>query len=167
MKVISSGIVDGVILDQYGKRGTIFTQDGYPAYSLPFEVIDAPEGTKSFAIMLEDKDAVPVTQGFSWIHWVACNIKTNKVEKNASLNQPDFIQGLNSWTSAQGGNVPREKACGYGGMGAPDRPHIYELHVYALDTELPLKHGFWMNEMYRAMEGHILESFTLKGRYDN
>lgn len=165
MKVISSGIVDGIIQDPYGSRGSQFSKEGIATYSLPFEILEPPTGTKSFAIILEDKDAIPVTRGFSWIHWTACNIQRTNVEANASLNHPDFVQGLNSWPSIQGGSLAPELCCCYGGMSPPDRPHVYELHVFALDTLLPLQNGYWVNELWRVMDGHILSSYTLKGIY--
>ena len=52
-------------------------------------------------------------------------------------------------------------------MTPPDKPHIYELHVYALDKLLDLKRGFLLNELYREMDGHILAEHTLKGIYEN
>ena len=52
-------------------------------------------------------------------------------------------------------------------MGAPDCPHTYELHVFALDCMLELEKGFWLNALYRAMEGHVLGCVVLKGEYDN
>lgn len=52
-------------------------------------------------------------------------------------------------------------------MAPPDSPHIYEIHVYALDTMLDLENGFFYNELYRRMDGHILETYTLKGEYRN
>ncbi len=167
MRVISKGIVDGVILDRYGKRGTQFNENGVPSLSIPIEILDAPEGTVSFALVLEDKDAIPVTKGFSWIHWSACGITKTVLEENASRKDKDLVQGLNSWTSIQGGNQSEALSCYYGGMGAPDRPHIYELHVYALDYLPVLQNGYYVNELYHAMQGHILDSYTLKGRYDN
>lgn len=167
MRVVSSAIVDGVIQDPYGKRGVQFNEQGIPTRSLPFEILDAPPGTKSFAIILEDKDAIPVTKGFPWIHWTACNIRKPHVEENASQSSTDFVQGLNSWPSIQGGEQDPDCSCCYGGMSPPDRPHIYELHVFALDTLLPLENGYWVNELWHAMDGHIIESCTVKGRYDN
>lgn len=167
MRVISDGIQNGKILDKYGKRGSQKNAAGVTTYSLPFTILDTPQGTKSFAIVLEDKDAIPVTGGFSWIHWTACNITKTEVKENESQISKDFVQGLNSWTSIQGGSLPAEECCCYGGMGAPDRPHIYELHVFALDCILDLQEGFWANALYHAMDGHILESFTLKGQYDD
>ena len=51
-------------------------------------------------------------------------------------------------------------------MTPPDQPHTYELHVFALDCLLDLKTGFYLNELYRKMEEHILAQDTLKGLYD-
>lgn len=167
MTVTSTGIVNGKIQDQFGKRGTQFNEKGMPTYSLPFKIENAPAGTKSFAIMLEDKDAFPVSGGFSWIHWVAANITRTDIKENESQTAADFVQGLNSWTSMQGGNQSKELSRFYGGMAPPNAPHIYELHVYALDTMLDLQNGFNMNDMYRLMDGHILGQYTLKGSYDN
>lgn len=167
MIVTSTGIVDGVIEDKYGKYGEQFNENGMPTYSLPLKIENAPEGTKSYAVVIEDKDAFPVSGGFSWIHWTAGNITRTEIKENESQTATDFVQGLNSWTSVQGGNQSKELSSFYGGMAPPDAPHIYEIHVYALDTMLELKNGFLYNELYRKMDGHILETYTLKGEYRN
>lgn len=167
MKVTSEGIINGIILDKYGKRGTQFNENGMPTYSLPFKIIDAPKETISFALVLEDRDAFPVSGGFSWIHWTAANITKTKVLENESQTTTDFIQGLNSWTSMQGGNQSKELSRYYGGMAPPNEPHLYELHVYALDTMLDVENGFYMNDLYKKMDGHILDQYTLKGIYNN
>ena len=166
MNVISSGIINGVIQPQYGGRGTQFNENGIPTYSLPFTVEDVPQGTVSVAIVLEDKDAYPVTGGFAWIHWLAANITRFEIKEDESQTAEDFVQGRNSWTSIQGGEQTTELSCYYGGMTPPDKPHIYELHVYALDKMLDLVRGFLLNELYREMEGHILNQYTLKGVYE-
>jgi len=49
------------IMQYNGGHGTQFNENGIPVYSLPFTVEDAPQGTVSIAIVLEDKDAYPVT----------------------------------------------------------------------------------------------------------
>ena len=134
---------------------------------MPFVVEDAPSGTASIAIVLEDKDAYPVTGGFAWIHWLAANITRFEIKDNESQTATDFIQGRNSWTSIQGGEQSAELSSFYGGMTPPDKPHIYELHVYALDKLLDLRRGFLLNELYREMDGHILAEYTLKGIYEN
>jgi hypothetical protein len=163
MKITSTGIKNGVIDDKYGKRGKAFINHRMPSYSLPFKIENMPEGTKSFAIVLEDKDAIPVS-GFSWIHWVAANITRSELLENESLTAQDFVQGTNSWSGKLGG-LDRLEASFYGGMSPPDKTHVYELHIFALDTLLDLERGFYMNEMYKKMEGHILDAATLKGTY--
>lgn len=52
-------------------------------------------------------------------------------------------------------------------MTPSDQPHIYELHVFAVDKMLDIGQGFLLNELYRAMEGHVLVQYTLKGIYEN
>ncbi len=167
MKVISTGITNGIIDDKYGKHGKHFNENGMPTYSLPLTITDAPKATKSFSIVLEDKDAFPISGGFSWIHWTAANITKTEILENESQSAIDFVQGLNSWISIQGGAQSHELSKYYGGMAPPDKTHLYEIHVYALDTILELEDGFLYNELYKKMDGHILESFTLKGTYRN
>ena len=84
---------------------------------------------------------------------------------NESQTAGDFIQGCNSWTSIQGNQQSKELSCFYGGMTPPDKDHLYELHIFALDKLLDLKNGFLLNELYYEMDGHILEHFVLKGIY--
>ncbi|MDU1069681.1 YbhB/YbcL family Raf kinase inhibitor-like protein [Clostridium sp.] len=167
MVVTSTGIIDGVIRDKYGSRGEHFNENGIPTLSIPFKIENAPANSVSFALVLEDKDAYPVTGGFTWIHWLAANIKRSELKENESQNAKDFLQGINSWTSVQGNNQSKELSCYYGGMTPPDKPHLYELHVFALDKLLDLQNGFLLNELYHEMEGHVLEKFTLKGVYYN
>ncbi len=165
IKVTSAGIVDGVIADQYGKRGRQFSKAGLMTWSLPLKIEDAPENTASFALVMEDKDAIPVC-GFSWIHWTVANLTRAEIKENESAQATDFVQGTNSSSSRLGG-VDRMAASFYDGPAPPDAPHVYEIHVYALDTLLDLRRGFYMNELYKAMDGHILDQFTLKGLYRN
>ncbi len=153
MKVISSGIVNGVIDDAYGKFGANFIDD-MPSFSLPFEILNEPKGTVSFAVILDDKDSVPVC-GFVWQHWLIANLKNTKLVAGAASNiNAEFIQGSNSW------NLPL-----YGGMAPPDKDHVYDLTVYALDKELDLKTGFSLEEMKKEMADHILDSYCLQGKY--
>ena len=73
---------------------------------------------------------------------------------------------MNSWWSSLGGSRDAKEVSCYGGPAPYDgKEHIYEMHVYALDTKLDLKNGFLMNEMFRKMEGHVLGKYTLKFKY--
>lgn len=167
MIVTSTGIVNGIIEDKYGKHGKEVNENGMPTYSLPLKIENSPENTKSYAVVIEDKDAFPISGGFSWIHWTAANIVKNEIAENESQNTKDFVQGVNSWISIQGGQQSKELSSFYGGMAPPDAPHEYEIHVYALDTLLDLENGFLYNNLYKKMDGHILEEYTLKGVYRN
>ena len=100
-ELTSSGIENGYIKEKYGQYGTENIK-GMPSLSLPLEWKGVPEGTKSFALVMQDYDAIPVT-GFSWIHWVAVIPGSyTKLEENASLTNKDIIQGVNSWISSMG-----------------------------------------------------------------
>lgn len=58
---------------------------------IPFQIHNIPKNTVSYALVLEDKDAFPVSRGFSWIHWVAANITDTNIKANASKNKPNFV----------------------------------------------------------------------------
>lgn len=176
MRITSSAIINGVIQDKYGKRGETFKNkygeikqefnDGYmPTKSIPMKIENAPENTVSYCIFIEDKDAIPVC-GFSWIHWAVANLTTNEIKENESISAVNFIQGVNSWYGAVYG-FDKKHAIGYGGMTPPDKKHKYHINVYALDTELELKNGFFVNELFQAMDSHIIELSTIIGTYYN
>lgn len=154
MKITSSGIKEGQIDLVYGQFGEDFIGD-MPSRSLPFAIHEVPTGTKSFALILDDKDARPVA-GFVWIHWLAANIKETDIPAGVSGNRPGFVEGKNSWGMNQ-----------YGGMAPPNAPHRYDLRVFALDTELPLKDGFSEEALLQAMKGHVLAEASLDGMYPN
>lgn len=168
MKISSTAIISGKIQEKFGKKGTQFSPNGIPTYSWPIVIEDAPEGTVCFALFLDDKDAIPVC-GFSWIHWVATNIpKTGsrtEIAENASICA-NFVQGTNSW-SGKVAQLSVAEATVYGGMAPPDAPHSYDLVVYALDKELDLKSGFYANELFKKMKGHVLATTKITGEYDN
>lgn len=164
MRVTCDAIKDGWFGDQYGCKGTV-TVNGMPGLSPGFRIEDAPEGTKAFAVILDDYDAVSAA-GFLWVHWLICDLKSTEVPEGASHNSPDFTEGSNSWFSVLGG-LDREKATGYGGMAPPIGMHRYTLKVYALDTELGLPSGFRLNDLYFAMDGHVLAHCKTVGKYTN
>lgn len=154
MRVESSGIVDGKILDRFGKRGSA-QRFGMPTCSIPFQIFDAPKGTKSFAVIFDDPDSVPVC-GKVWDHWLVANLHKTFVEEDESENSFDFLQGLNGWHDNS-----------YGGPCPPDRPHKYVLTVFALDCDLNVKGGFSRQKLESEMQGHVIEKAVLSGVYDN
>ena len=166
MIVVSSGIQNGAIDLQYGKHGQQFFK-GMPSRSLPLEIRNAPADTKTFAIFIEDRDAIPVSR-FSWIHWVVADLTEPTLEADASANpRGRFVQGVNSCASPLlgDGKMTDADASRYVGMAPPDKEHTYQIHVYALDTKLGLKDGFLANELFKAMKGHILAETLLEASY--
>ena len=164
MKVTSKGIVDGKILDRYGSKGQDFVVD-MPSLSIPFSIEDAPEGTKSFAVVFDDYDAVPVS-GFCWIHWILCDLKDTEVPEGASGNSDRFTEGCNSWHGLLD-NLTMEQSSRYGGPAPEDRPHEYELQVFALSDMLDLKPGYYYNEFLKEIRGKVLDTAVIRGMYSN
>ena len=154
MIISSTGIINGKILDQYGKRGKQ-QKFGMPTLSLPIKIENAPQNTKSFAIIFDDPDSVKVC-GKIWIHWLVANLTKTELKENASLETFDFIQGKNSWNDN----------C-YGGPCPPDRPHNYRLRVYALKELVDLRGDFSLVQLEKAMENKVLDIAELYGVYDN
>lgn len=150
---------NGYLADQYGKYAEAGDMhDGTPTRSFPIEIEAAPAGTLTFALQLIDYDAVPVS-GFPWIHWTAANIpgSTTLIPDNAShQGQLEMIQGHNSTSGHLIGNTDPATATGYVGPQPPNADHAYTLTVFALDTTLTLKDGYWLSDLRHAMQGHIL-----------
>lgn len=159
----SSGIKEGYIGDKYGKHGTQ-NLSGMPSLSLPLEWKDAPKGTKSYVVVMQDYDAIPVV-GFSWIHWATIiPADYTELKENASLDDKKIIQGANSWLSPLG-NLDRGTASHFGGPAPPDMDHTYEIKIYALSEVPKLEDGFFLNHLYKEMKGKVLGEAVLEGKY--
>lgn len=157
---VSVKLTNGYLPDQYGKYATPEQMIAdHPTTSFPLTATDLPTGTKSLALVLIDFDSTPVC-GFTWIHWLAANIPTElaMLPANASRQMADrFIQGKNSNAGSLVNGDPRITQ-GYVGPQPPDRDHNYTLTVYALDDDLQLQNGYWLNEFLHAAQGHILDT---------
>ncbi len=118
------------------------------------EVHGVPEGTKSFALVVDDPDA---TGGKTWDHWIMWNIYP-KVQYIPEGSIPEgAVLGKTSFGKAE-----------YGGPCPPrgSDPHRYFFKIYALDTVLDLSEDIAMKEeLEQAMQGHVLEETTLVGLY--
>lgn len=163
-QLISSGIHKNVIDSKYGCRGSCL--EGVPQLSLPLNWMNLPKGTVSLALVFQDYDNIP-EEGFSWIHWLAADIPADRhgLPEGASRQDPNLIQGRNSWMAPFPPYQKKPSITDYYGGPAPERPHHYEFRLFALDQYLHLKHGFYYNELLRAMEGHILNEAVLSAVY--
>ena len=151
---------NGLLPDRFGKYAPEeYTGEGNPVRSFPFEVVDVPEGARSLALAFVDWDAIPVG-GFCWIHWLACNIAPDatRIPDNASASWAvPCVQGSNSnWSPLAGASSNPQVTQRYSGPYPPDKTHVYTLTVYALDCELGLPEGYYLNEFRRAIRGHVL-----------
>jgi len=112
-----------------------------------------PEGTKSFAVVVDDPDA-PLVDGFT--HWVAYNIAGDA--SGLSEGGPEATAGQNSF-----GND------GYNGPAPPPGHgrHHYYFWLYALDDELDLEPGLDRRALLARIEDHVIEQARLIGTYEH
>ena len=131
-----------------------YTADGRNI-SPPLEWSDAPEGTKSIALINDDPDAPMGT----WVHWVVYNLPADvtSLEENV-LPEETLSNGAMQGTTDFG-------RIGYGGPAPPSGTHRYFFKVYALDTMLDLAAGATKGRVESAMAGHVLAEGQLMGKY--
>lgn len=93
---------------------------------------NAPKGTKSFAITMQDTNS-PI--GIKWWHWLVINIPANVTEIVTDASGKAMPKGALELKNNYG-------TIGFGGACPPqgDKAHRYIFTVYALDIEtLPIK----------------------------
>ena len=134
---------------------TEFTCDGSDV-SPALEWHDPPQGTKSFALVMDDPDA----PGGTWVHWLLYDLPAS---------QRDLPQGVEPVGTLPGGARQGRndfRRTGYGGPCPPPGPaHRYRFTLHALDTTLNLPPDATRAGLDRAMRGHVLATAELVGRY--
>jgi Raf kinase inhibitor-like YbhB/YbcL family protein len=117
---------------------------------------DAPAGTQSLALIVDDPDAPMGT----WTHWLIWNIPA----KATLLPEDTPKMNLLDSGARQGGND--FKRIGYGGpCPPPGKPHRYFFKLYALDARLEVKAGAVRSELEPALQPHILAQAQWMGTY--
>lgn len=142
----------------FSEGGTIPVRHTYEGANISPNLhwTNGPEGTKSYALIVDDPDA-PVG---IWVHWVVYNISEKATSLTEALPAMDTLpngerQGMNDF-----GKV------GYGGPCPPKgNAHRYYFKLYALDTVLALPARTTKEELEKAMKGHILAEAKLMGKY--
>ena len=127
--------------------------------SPPLRSSEAPQGTKSFALIIDDPDAPdPRAPRMTWVHWVVYNIPAgaHDIPENAANSglPAGAKQGLNDW-----------KRAGYGGPCPPIGRHRYFHKLYALDTVLPDVGRPTKAQLLDAIKGHVIAEAQLVGTY--
>lgn len=127
--------------------------------SPPLTWSDVPEGTRSFALIVEDPDPPPpMAPRMTWVHWLLYNLpgEARSLPENFTrdLLPPQTGEGWNGW-----------RMIGYGGPCPPLVEHRYVYTLYALRTVLPLFGTPTRAKLKQAMRGHILGRAELVGSY--
>ncbi len=120
--------------------------------SPPLEWTAGPDGTESYALIMDDPDG---PRGH-WVQWVIWNIRDKRIRENipkqaiVNTEAGPMSQGRNSYNRL-----------GYAGPCPPSGTHRYFFKVFALDTVLDLGPDTTKKDLLAAMEGHILDEGEL------
>lgn len=136
-----------------------FTCDGED-FSPPLQWREAPAGTKSFTLVMDDPDAPPGT----WVHWLIYDLPATTVSLAEGVSKNEA--GPNG--SKQGlvwGVDTFSKVGYYGPCPLPGKPHRYYFKLHALDTLLILPSKATKPQLEVKMKGHVLGQATLMGTY--
>jgi hypothetical protein len=112
----------------------------------------APASTKSFALLVEDPDAL----GKTWVHWLLFNISPTMSYLPENVITGDFMSGATDFHGAQN----------YGGPCPPSGTHRYIFTFFALDTMFDLiQEGADKSKFLNMIHDHVLDKATLIGKY--
>jgi Raf kinase inhibitor-like YbhB/YbcL family protein len=120
-----------------------------------------PEGTVSFALILDDPDTAHSKGTEEVLHWLIFNIPaTARSLPEGVPNSAQLPDGSIQAKNTRG-------AIGYMGMGAPAAGpyHHYTYQLFALDTKLDLGPDATRTDVLKAMDGHILGKAVVVGRF--
>lgn len=125
----------------------------------PLQWSGAPEGTRSFALVVDDPDAPdPRAPKMTWVHWVLYNLPPECRGLEEAVPRDGLPagtrEGTNDW-----------KTLGYGGPCPPVGRHRYVHKLYALDAELPDLGAPSKATLESAMARHVLAVAELVGLY--
>ncbi|MFL6723430.1 MAG: YbhB/YbcL family Raf kinase inhibitor-like protein [Sphingomicrobium sp.] len=155
-KAVASFMINSTAFTDGATIPTEFNCDGADQ-SPPLQWSEPPDGTKSFALVVDDPDAPSGT----FRHWAAFNIPSGARDLAAGAgNQAEgmMIQAKNDFGKM-----------GYGGACPPKGhgPHRYRFKLLALDTDkLALPAGSKVEEVETAAAKHLLGRAELTGTYE-
>ncbi len=146
MRIYSPAFLEGAPIPRN------YTCDGQRV-NPPLRFSDVPPGARSLVLIMDDIDATDQPDGI-WNHWLLWNIPAGTREI-AEASTPPGISGHTT-----GGETEYQPPC------PPQGEHRYVFRLYALETMLELDYERTRRaDILRAMEGHVLDSAELQGRY--
>ncbi|MCA9714049.1 MAG: YbhB/YbcL family Raf kinase inhibitor-like protein [Myxococcales bacterium] len=148
MDVMSEAFADG---EPIPDRFTCEGENVSPALSWS----DPPEGTATLALVVDDPDA----PGGVSVHWVAWNIPADAGGLPEGVRADDEPPTQGARTSG---------SRGYAGPCPPPihGAHDYRFRLFASDIELELPKSTTQEELYRALDNHVLAMGELIGTYN-
>jgi Raf kinase inhibitor-like YbhB/YbcL family protein len=152
LQVNSTSAANGALPDNSGCKG--------PGLSPQISWNDPPPGTKSLALIMDDKDApVGHLHRHYYVHWLVFDMPAARRDLSEALQRQPLADG-----TQQGRNDARE--FGYSGP-CPNAgsTHHYAITVYALDTRLGLPVETTGGQLLTAIDGHILARGQILGTY--
>ncbi len=163
----SSAFIDGGTFPSVN-HATFCSADGTNTRP-PLSWSGAPKGTKSFAIVLDDRFDLPEPSLFT--HWITWNIAAGRTtigpgRSGRSVGANDLLDfGFPPETDPSGfpwGYLDYFGPCPPSGTGV----HNYTFHLYALSARLDLPAGAPRADFFAAMQPVLLAETTLFGIVD-
>jgi len=154
MGLTSSSFADGgIIPDKY-------TQAVAAPVSPALAWTNAPAGTQSFALVVDDPDTALQRSTNEVLHWAAFNIPAT------ATSLPEGVPNEASLPDGTTQPLNTGKKNGFMGPGARGNVyHHYTFQLYALDTKLNLGPDATRAQIMAAMDGHVLAKAVLVGRF--
>ena len=147
-------------------HGTIpekYTCDG-SGVSPQLDWQNPPEGTKSFALIVEDPDAAG-GPGKSFVHWVVYDMPVDV------LGIPEGVAADPTLKSLKGAKQGKNDfgSIGWGAPcpppGGPAKGHRYLFRLYALDAMIEVAPGATRIESEKEMKGHVIGQTGILATY--
>jgi Raf kinase inhibitor-like YbhB/YbcL family protein len=123
----------------------------------PLAWSEVPEGTRSFALIVDDPDAPdPAAPKVTWVRWVVYNLPPTLHRLTEAMPLPALARvGRNDWHHLR-----------WGGPCPPIGRHRYFFKLYALDTLLPELTPPTKATLEAAMKNHVIGAAELIGTYE-
>lgn len=144
----------GVMPARHATRGV----SGGENVSVQLAWRDAPTSARSFVIATIDQH--PIAHG--WVHWLVADVPGGVSA---------IPEGASGTAAMPAGALELTSGYGRPGWGGPQPPpgtgmHDYVTTLYALDIpRLGLQPSARWEDVRRAMEGHVLDTAVLTGRF--
>lgn len=151
-RIMSPDMVDGSLLPQQ------FTcAAGTEAVSPPLQWMNAPRGTRSFALIVHDMEPRPQKRLDDILHWMVWNIPASATTFPQGI--PSNTADLPDGSHQTNGNPGQGGITGYRPPCPPQNvalAHHYVFDMFALDTKVDLPETATRADLMKVMDGHIL-----------